>query len=145
MVEEPVSIMTRPVILREWAEFIKSEEYFSKIFWTEGYIPDSEEGGDKILQRVSFSFKERDKPVTNINWYEASAFCKWKGGRLPYYNEYRKTNGTDILEWCREGYHPAVTGPFTKPIRPFRKRLSRKDAKMKATERRSNIGFRVVF
>jgi iron(II)-dependent oxidoreductase len=54
-----------------------------------------------------------DEPLHGINYYEASAFAKWAGARLPHEYEWEAANQSGLFdnsgkvwEWCANAFHP---------------------------------------
>lgn len=71
----------------EFLQFVKANPKWSKskvsrLFADAGYLKhwknDFNIGNDQM----------RNSPVTNVSWYAATAYCKWKGKRLPTLNEW---------------------------------------------------------
>ncbi|MGV3507657.1 MAG: formylglycine-generating enzyme family protein [Sphingobacteriaceae bacterium] len=93
----------------EFLEFVKANPQWrkskaSKLYTDKGYLKhwksDLNIGNPHI----------NNSPVTNVSWYAATAYCKWKGKRLPTLNEWEyvgnvsaanNTNSIEkiILDW----------------------------------------------
>jgi formylglycine-generating enzyme required for sulfatase activity len=95
-----------PVTNAHYKRFVESGGYTQKIFWSEAgwqYISQSNPLEGDSLDDIFHG--EHDCPVVNISWYEAEAFAKWAGKRLPTEAEWEKAaRGIDgrMYPWGNE-------------------------------------------
>jgi ergothioneine biosynthesis protein EgtB len=89
----PHAIATRPVTNREWAEFIADGGYRTATLWlSDGWDWAQREGIEAPLywhgDGSTFTLGGRREvdgaaPVAHVSFYEADAFARWAGARLP--------------------------------------------------------------
>ena len=118
---EPFRIDTVPVTNRSFLAFVESGGYDDARHWTAAgweWRTEAEvvapqfwrRDGDRSWSRLRFGRREDlplDEPVQHVCWYEADAFARWSGARLPTEAEWeRAAAGASIAHanlWEAEG------------------------------------------
>jgi len=108
----PLSIDLRPVTNEAWLAFMAAGGYHDERLWSAAgwrWRRDHDataplywlaEGG-REWSRLRFGTRAApppDEPVTHVCWYEAKAFARWCGARLPTEQEWEAAHRVGLLE-----------------------------------------------
>ena len=128
VVLEPFQLATRPVTNHEFLEFMEDGGYAKPTLWmSDGWAAVQEQGWSAPLywRQTPKGWAQMgpgglapllpDAAVRHISWYEADAYARWGGARLPTEQEWeaamtaeatlRATTGT-VWEWTSSAYRP---------------------------------------
>jgi formylglycine-generating enzyme required for sulfatase activity len=84
--DKPYLIDQNEVTNTAYAEFIKAGGYADQNWWTPAgakFVQDQKAAGKALPADHGAGFNNADQPRVGVSWYEAAAYCKWRGGRLP--------------------------------------------------------------
>jgi iron(II)-dependent oxidoreductase len=95
---EPFRLARTPVTAYEWTLFMQADGYDRREFWSEAgwdwreresvtmpeyWIIHPDRGGYFYYGAFGIRPLQPDEPVSSISWYEADAYARWAGKRLP--------------------------------------------------------------
>jgi formylglycine-generating enzyme required for sulfatase activity len=107
--EEGFFIGRHPVTNTQYRHFVEAGGYEEREYWSdEGWQWKQKKGWTQPRYWDDLRWNQPDRPVTGISWYEAEAYARWAGMRLPTELEWEKaTRGIDGREYpWGDGFYP---------------------------------------
>jgi iron(II)-dependent oxidoreductase len=101
---EAVYLDRYPVTNQQYQHFVNDGGYEQMSLWDESILPavldfvdKTAEPGPRYWRNGRFAQGEGDHPVVGVSWFEAAAYARWAGKRLP-----------DDPEWVKAGSWPVT-------------------------------------
>jgi ergothioneine biosynthesis protein EgtB len=129
---EPFALASRAVTCGEWLAFVDDAGYRRPELWlSDGWARVQSEGWEAPLywERDGVAFTiftlhgvrplEAAEPVVHVSFYEADAFARWRGARLPTEQEWEiAAAGAAEEDASADGgrFHPAVARGSRRPV-----------------------------
>jgi ergothioneine biosynthesis protein EgtB len=124
---EPFALADRPITCGDWLEFIADDGYARADLWlSEGWATVQSEGWDApaYWQRDRDSWRvftlagpkdvDPSEPVCHISYFEADAYARWRGARLPTEAEWEAVAGAQAPDGHfldLSALHPRAVSP----------------------------------
>lgn len=133
VVLRPCALATRPVTCGEWLTFIDDGGYRRPELWlSDGWATVRAQGWDapsywthvddqwSVFTLTGAKLVEPSEPVCHVSYYEAEAFARWAGARLPTEAEWEHAVAT-TASWRPRLDHPslhpaAIVGDFAQSL-----------------------------
>ncbi len=97
----PFELSRYPVTVEEFRQFVENGSYDDSEYWNAGGFGQWQLPEDWEEQKL-----HPNRPVVGVNWYEAAAYCRWKGTRLPSMSEWERAAGVFSGRRYPWGYDP---------------------------------------
>ena len=107
---KPFWIDGSPATVGDYAEFVEAGGYGEKSFWSEDGWRWREERG--VTEPLGWDDAPEQHPVSCLSWYEADAYARYRGARLPTEAEWEAARRAglhgcgQVWEWTSSWFEP---------------------------------------